>query len=70
MWSRGNELPIVSESVTRRELFSVGSMLTGHYHVAGWLRIACSFVKRLSDGSRWDDLIGDIACAMLRDIIM
>ena len=45
-------------------------MLTGHYPVAGWLRIACSFVKRHSDGSRWDDLIGDTACAMPRDIIL
>ena len=70
MWSRGNDLPIVPESVTRRELFSVCGMLTGHYPVAGWLRIACSFVKRHSDGSRWDDLIGDAACAMLRDIIL
>ena len=70
MWSRGNDLPIVPESVTRRELFSVCGMLTGHYPVAGWLRIACSFVKRHSDGSRWDDLIGDTACAMLRDIIL
>ena len=42
MWSRGNDLPIVPESVTRRELFSVCGMLTGHYPVAGWLRIACS----------------------------
>ena len=60
-------------------------MLTGHYPVAGhnpresrnsrwlragWLRIACSFVKRHSDDSRWDDLIGDTVCAMLRDIIL
>ena len=70
MWSRKNDLPIVPESVTRRELFTVCGMLTGHYHVAGWLCIACSFVKRHNDGSRWDDLIGDTACAMLRDIIL
>ena len=69
MWSRGNDLPVVPESVKLRELFSVCGMLTGYYPVAGWLRIACSFVKSHSDGSRWDDLIWDTACAMLRDII-
>ena len=44
-------------------------MLTGHYPVDGWLRIACSFVKRHSDSSRWDYLIEDTACAIVRDIV-
>ena len=69
LWSRGNELPDVLEPVTRRELFSVCGVLTGHYPVAGWLRVACSFVKRNSEGSRWDDLIGDRACTMLQETI-
>ena len=69
LWSRGNELPDVLELVTRRELFSICGVLTGHYPVAGWLRVACSFVKRNSEGSRWDDLIGDSACTMLQETI-
>ena len=69
LWSRGNELPDVLEPVTRRELFSICGVLTGHYPVAGWLRVACSFVKKNSEGSRWDDLIGSRACAMLQETI-
>ena len=70
LWSRGNALPDVLGPVTRRELFSMlCGVLTGHYPVAGWLRVACSFVKRNSESSRWDDLIGRRACAMLQETI-
>ena len=35
---------------TWRELFSVCDHLTGHYSVCGWLQLACSFIKRESEG--------------------
>ena len=51
IWSRGNEIPdCVDKLVTRRELFSLCGRLVGHYPVAGWLRIACGFIKRHADG--------------------
>lgn len=68
-WERGNELPILDERISRRELFSVCGLLVGHYPVCGWLRVACSFVKRVSEGSRWDDDIGPRAQTLLSEIL-
>ena len=52
MWKRGNAIPTVDEQVlmTRCELFSICSRIVGHYPVAGWLRIACSYIKRCREG--------------------
>ena len=38
-------------SMTKRQVFSLRSKLVGHYSVAGWLRAACSFVKRGCESS-------------------
>ena len=54
---------------TKRDLFSVCGKLVGHYPVCGWLRVACSFVKRLCVGSYWNDGIGDEADYLIREII-
>ena len=40
--------------VTKRGVFSVAGLLTGHYPVAGWLRPCCSYLKRLSGEGAWD----------------
>ena len=50
VWSRGNALSVVGSVTTRRELFSLCGQLVGHNPVAGWLRVACGFVKRNSEG--------------------
>lgn len=68
-WSRGNDLPTLEEVVTRRQLFSVCGQLVGHYPVAGWLRIACGFIKRHSGGTKWEDSIGDVARDMLSELM-
>ncbi|XP_065654532.1 uncharacterized protein LOC136081163 [Hydra vulgaris] len=72
-WKRGNIIPksqnIKTEKVTRRKLFSICGHLLGHYPVGGWLRIACSFIKRHSQGNTWDDLIGDQAQSWLIEIL-
>ena len=71
-FSRANEVPLFEElspKLTRREVFSVCGKLVGHYPVAGWLRVACSFVKRQTEGSRWDDFAGERACVLLRDML-
>ncbi|XP_043247110.1 uncharacterized protein LOC122394343 [Amphibalanus amphitrite] len=59
-FSRGNEIPVMDASVklTRRKLFSICGRLTGHYPVCGWLRVACSYIKRRSEGVRWEDDVG------------
>lgn len=73
MFSRANEIPAVEQldaRLTKREVFSLCGKLVGHYPVAGWLRIACSFVKRQTEGNRWDDYAGDKACRLLREVVM
>ena len=69
VWQRGNDLPVIGERISRRELFSICGRLVGHYPVAGWLRLACSFIKRCCEGSKWDDDVGETARKMLEDMM-
>ena len=46
IFGRNGDIPGIGGKLTKRELFSICGRLVGHYPVAGWLRIACSFVKR------------------------
>ena len=48
--ARGNVVPEVPPNCSRRELFSVCGKLVGPYPVAGWLRVACSYIKRHAEG--------------------
>lgn len=58
----GDEL---KKGMTKREVFSMCGKLVGHYPMAGWLRVACSYVKRQTVGDRWGDYAGDKVCKML-----
>lgn len=69
MFMRGNELPEVGEELSRRELFSVCGRLVGHYPIAGWLRVACSYIKRRAEGIRWEDKVGLETVKMIRDVL-
>ena len=66
---RGNEIPDIPECLTRRDLFSICGKLIGHYPIAGWLRVSCSYVKRTAEGSSWDDYVGDRTIAMVREML-
>ena len=66
---RGNEIPDVPERLTRRDLFSICGKLVGHYPIAGWLRVACSYVKRTAEGSGWNDYVGDRTVAIVREML-
>ncbi|GFR63966.1 hypothetical protein ElyMa_000167900 [Elysia marginata] len=37
--------------------------------MAGWLRVACSYLKRIAEGGRWDDYAREKACRMLREML-
>ena len=39
--------------------------LTGHYPIAGWLRIASSYIKRSAKEEKWDDMVGERTNAMM-----
>nr|XP_027233814.1 uncharacterized protein LOC113825211 [Penaeus vannamei] len=54
IFRRGNEIPEVKDNLSRRELFSICGKLVGHYPITGWLRVACSYVKRRADRGRWN----------------
>ena len=71
MFGRGNEVPRVEkgEKLTRRRLFSICGQLVGHYPVGGWLRVACSYVKRESAGERWEDWVGEKSQRMIQEVI-
>ena len=66
---RSNEIPEVTDSLSRRELFSVCGKLIGHYPVVGWLRVACSFIKRGAEGSGWEDQVGNKTVTMMKEVL-
>ena len=68
-FTRGNEVPSVPGNLTQRGLFSICGKLVGHYPAAGWLRVACSYVKQRAEGGRWDDYVGEEAASMLAEVI-
>ena len=70
LFTRGNEVPCsITHMVTKRELFSICGKLVGHYPVAGWLRVACSFMKRHAEGERWEDAVGEQTLNFLDDVL-
>ena len=69
MWHRDTAVPVAAEPMTKRELHSVCGKLLGHYPVAGWLRVACSFIKRVANDCKWDQTISDEVAKMLQEIM-
>lgn len=69
-WRRGGELPEVNTAhMTKRELFSCCGRLVGHYPVAGWLRVACSYLKRHSEGADWEDDVGEVTRTRIAETV-
>ena len=69
MFQRGNKVPEVADVLKRKELFSICGKLVGHYHIAGWLRVACSYIKRRASGARWEDPVGEQSMLMIKEVI-
>ena len=69
VFGRGSEIPKVLGGLTKRELFSVCWKLVGHYPIVGWLRVACSFIKRQTNGGRWEDEIDHEVLCMIQEVI-
>ena len=65
IFRRGNEIPEIEGEIIIWELFSICDKLMGHYPVAGWLRLACSYVKRRASGVDWE---GRVDCKTLKVI--
>jgi len=67
-WCRGNDLPSCNDKVTKRELFSWAGRMIGHYPVGGWLRVACSYIKRNANQDGWELLIDDDCVLMMKEV--
>lgn len=68
-WSRDTEIPKVESHLTKREVFSLCGKLTGHYPIANWLRVACSYVKRIANNVEWNELVPHNAMTMVYDLV-
>ena len=68
-WKRDNESVDGTEVVSKRELFSICGRLIGHYPVGGWLRVACSYMKRHTSTGGWDEPIPNEVQGMLREVL-
>ena len=59
----------ILDTLTRRQMFSLCGKITGHYPVAGWLRVALSFIKRSCEGTGWDELAGPVAVMRMKEVL-
>ena len=67
-WKRDNVINAISETMTKRQLFALSGQLVGHFPKAGWLRPACSYLKRLTNGLNWDDCVDDKVMGIVKQI--
>ena len=51
-WRRDNVIDAVEDVKTKRQVFSLCGQLVGHYPVAGQLRPACSYLKRVANDTK------------------
>lgn len=69
LWTRDNKIKPLNEIKTKRDVYSLCGQLVGHFPVAGWLRPACSFLKRHLTDFKWDDVVGERVKSILGDIM-
>jgi transposase InsO family protein len=68
-WGRDNEIEEPPASgMSKRDVFSFCGRLLGHYPVAGWLRPACGFLKRLSCEGNWNSIVGPGVSQLVCDL--
>ncbi|XP_067930804.1 uncharacterized protein [Watersipora subatra] len=67
-WKRDGLLPDPKKASTKRDLFSVCGKLTRHYPVAGWLRVACSYIKRQTNAIQWNDVLPSYVTSLVEDL--
>ena len=70
-WNRDSVLPkILKNRLSRREVHSILGEWVGHYPVAGWLRVASSFIQRCTaqDCDGWDKKVDDEIMKKLHDV--
>ena len=58
-WKRDGSVPQIGANPSKREIFSWAGKLVGHLPVCGWLRPACSMLKRLASTVNWDEKVDE-----------
>jgi len=64
-----SEIHLEPKSLTKHGLFSLYGQLVDHYPVAGWLRMHCSFLKRLGCGRGWDAPDGEAVSNLAAELL-
>ena len=70
--SRGTPLVDIDlnmTGLTKWGLFSLCGRLVGHYPLAGWLRIHCSFLKCLGSSGSWDSPVEESVIKLMRELL-
>ena len=50
-------------------MFLLCGRLVGHYPVAGWLHIHCSFLKHLGSSGSWDSPVEESVIKLMRELL-
>lgn len=69
VFARGNDLPEGHEEMSRCELFSACGKMVGHYPISGWLRIACSYLKRRTEEINWEDVVDSETTGVVQEVV-
>jgi ribonuclease HI len=69
MWKRDNVVEKVSDHMTKREVFSICGQLVGHFPVCGWLRPACSFIKRRLNDCKWSEAAAEKTMKLVNEVL-
>lgn len=70
-WSRdGKANTTVKNPLTRRQVHRLLGEWLGHYPVAGWLRVACSYIQRLTAQEKvsWDESVSREVLGLVQEI--
>ena len=70
--SRGTPLVDIDlnmTGLTKRGFFRCVTGWVGHYPLAGWLRIHCSFLKRLGSSGSWDSPVEESVIKLMRELL-
>lgn len=67
-WKRDNGIEPLSNSATKRDVFSFCGKLLGHFPVASWLRPMCGYVKRCASQGNWNSPVDEKVKRLAEDM--
>ena len=55
--------------MTKKRIYSSCGKLTGHYPVCEWLRVSCSYLKRICNGIDWNQPVSRTTEVLMNDLL-